>query len=55
MRHLRCVSKAPKKAQITGLCGDNIDTDYEATLCFLLNILVGFLLPVVEAKYPSDN
>lgn len=55
MRHLRLVSKAPKKAQITGLCGDNIDTDYEATLCFLLNILLGFFLPVVEAKYPGDQ
>ena len=54
MRHLRSLSKSPQKAQITGAC-DSIDTDYEATLCFLLNILVGFILPVVQAKYPSDT
>jgi len=44
MKHLNMLSKTPVKAQ-TGLC-ENFESDLQVKLCFLIQILTEFVLPV---------
>jgi len=38
---------------------DDINSDFQAQLCFLLEVLTGFIFPIIEpslqAKYPSNS
>ncbi len=48
MRHVRCISMQPAKAQ-TGIC-EAVDTDFQARLCFAMEFFTSFLLPIVTLK-----
>lgn len=50
MRHTRSLSRIPARAQVTGGVCENIGSNSQATLCFLLQILVSFFLPVAQIK-----
>lgn len=52
MRHLRRVSKGPKRAQ-SSLC-TNIDNDFQAQLCFVFEVLTSFFLPILQFKQPEE-
>lgn len=49
MRHVRRISTAPVKAQSEGVC-EAIESDFQARLCFSIQFLTGFLLPVLQLK-----
>jgi hypothetical protein len=51
MKHTKVITRMPAKAQ-GGFC-DNIESDYQALLCFMLQILTGFFLPLAGIKNPS--
>ena len=48
MSHLKVISRPPAGAQ-TGVCS-NITNDYQAVLCFMLQLMTMFILPLVEMK-----
>ncbi len=48
MKHLNDVSRAPMKAQ-TGIC-ENFQSDLQVKLCFLIQILTSFILPLENSK-----
>lgn len=52
MKHARFITRVPVQAQ-TSFC-TNIESDYQALLCFMLQILTGFFLPLAEIKRPAD-
>lgn len=52
MKHLRALGAVPARAQTT-LCG-TITNDFQAQLCFLLQVLTSFFLPVITLKEPVD-
>lgn len=52
MKHARPISMAPSKAQTDGtvaIC-DDISNDYQAQLCFLVELLTNFFLPLFSIK-----
>ena len=53
MKHVMAVSKAPPKAQ-SGLC-QSFESDLQVQLCFLLELLTQFFLPVAAIKNPEDD
>ncbi|MBI2434795.1 MAG: hypothetical protein HYV26_18215 [Candidatus Hydrogenedentes bacterium] len=54
MRHVRPVSMWPAKAQTDGICA-NVEDDYEARLCFIVEVLTTFLLPLLQAKNDTGS
>jgi hypothetical protein len=53
MKHCRQISKNPGLAQV-GICTDIVGNS-QAVLCFMLEFLTGFLLPVIEIKGPEQR
>ncbi len=53
MKHLNTVSRTPMKAQ-TGIC-DNFQSDLQVKLCFLIQILTNFILPLDSSKNPDTT
>ncbi len=53
MKHVRKISRGPAQAQ-SGLC-DNIDNDYQAMLCFMIQLLTAFFLPLADIKKPEEE
>ena len=51
MMHIRGISRRPVKAQ--SIC-DDIDNEYQAMLCFLMQLLTQFFLPLSDIKSPSE-
>jgi len=52
MKHARPISKVPNAAQTDGtaaICSD-ISNDYQAQLCFLVELLTSFFLPLFSIK-----
>lgn len=47
MHHLTPISKTPSKAQ--SIC-TNIQSDFQAKLCFTLEYLTAFALPLIDMK-----
>jgi hypothetical protein len=47
MRHMTLVSKRPKLAVDTGLCG-TIGSDFQAQLCFVLSFLSSVFVPLFQ-------
>ncbi len=47
MNHFKPISKVPSKAQ--SICND-ISSDFQAKLCFALEYLTLFALPVLDMK-----
>lgn len=54
MKIKRVTSKLILAQQTTDFCA-NPQSDYHAFLCFLLNVLVNFFLPLAEIKKPQDT
>jgi len=59
VKHLKRTSRPPARAQddsfqIVGLC-ENVDNSVQAQLCFLLNVLIGFFVPLAELKSEQDD
>lgn len=52
MSHLKAISRSPASAQ-SGVCS-NITNDYQAILCFILQIMTLFVLPLAQTKSPSE-
>jgi len=52
MQHVRVVTQGPLKA--ADMCAD-IQSDYQAALCFLIQVLTTVFLPLVELKTPSTT
>ncbi len=52
MNHLQRISRPPAKAQ--DIC-NNIQSDYQAMMCFLINLLTAFFLPLAQLKSPNDG
>jgi hypothetical protein len=57
MKHVHRISALPKRAQTDGtdtaICTD-IGNDYQAQLCFLVELLTSFFLPVLQLKVSTD-
>lgn len=53
MTHIKRISRP---AIAASMC-DNISSDFQARLCFVLEFLTGFIFPIIEStfqgKYPS--
>lgn len=52
MKHARSITVLPAKAQTDGnvaICND-ISNDYQAQLCFLVELLTAFFLPLASIK-----
>lgn len=49
MRHVKSLSRLPKCAQ-SGLCA-TVESQSQAQLCFLLELLTSFFLPLFNIKY----
>ncbi len=47
MHHLKSITKTPDKAQ--SICTD-IQSDFQAKLCFTLEYLTAFALPLINMK-----
>ncbi len=55
MKRIQVLTKMPQKAQQgTNFCA-NIESDYQAFLCFLLSVLTNFFLPLAEIKKPQET
>ncbi len=55
MKRIRCITLKPLRAQqSTNFC-TNIESDYQAFLCFLLSVLTNFFLPLAEIKKPQET
>ncbi len=56
MKRIRRVTNKPLRAQQQGtdFC-TNIESDYQAFLCFLLSVLTNFFLPLAEIKKPQET
>ncbi|HPO15874.1 MAG TPA: hypothetical protein PLI09_20700 [Candidatus Hydrogenedentes bacterium] len=56
MRHLKAVGRQPALA--ASMC-DDVTSDFAARLCFISEVLIQFLLPMLEPivgnKYPANN
>ena len=52
MHHIQRISRPPAKAQ--DIC-DNIQSDYQAMMCFLLELLTAFFLPLAQMKDPNTE
>ena len=50
--HIKGISRRPVKAQ--SIC-DSIDNEYQAMLCFLLQLLTDFFLPLADIKKPPET
>ena len=52
MRHVSAISRTPAKAQTgfpAGICDDlNTSNDFQVGLCFAYQIILGFLLPIIQ-------
>ena len=48
MKHVSTMSKIPAKAQ-TGIC-EEFESDLQVKLCFLIQILTSFILPLVQSE-----
>jgi hypothetical protein len=55
MRHTKPLSRIPARAQVTGGVCDNINSNSQATLCFLLQLLTSFFLPVAQIKNDTQD
>ena len=53
MRHLKTVSKRPETAA-SAIC-NNVTNNYQALLCFMMELLTGFFLPLADTKDPGDQ
>ncbi|MCX8063686.1 MAG: hypothetical protein N3G21_00750 [Candidatus Hydrogenedentes bacterium] len=53
MRIKKITFKPVLAQQSTNFCA-NPQSDYQAFLCFLLNVLVNFFLPLAEIKKPQE-
>ncbi len=55
MKRIERITLNPVKAQqSTNFCS-NIESDYQAFLCFLLSVLTNFFLPLAEIKKPQET
>lgn len=55
MKRVKRITIKPLKAQQgTNFC-TNIESDYQAFLCFLLSVLTNFFLPLAEIKKPQET
>ncbi|MBI2426167.1 MAG: hypothetical protein HYV27_25310 [Candidatus Hydrogenedentes bacterium] len=52
-KHVTTISRAPELAQST-LCTDIADSS-QVKLCFALELLTSFVLPIFNAKTPSET
>ena len=52
MRHIHPMTKKPMGAQVT--CS-SATTEFEAMVCFIMNILTGFILPVIQTKKVEED
>jgi hypothetical protein len=56
MKHLKVVGRQPALA--ASMC-DSVTSDFAAQLCFVSQVLIQFLLPMLQPvlsnKYPADN
>jgi len=56
MKHIHHISTLPSRAQTEAtaeICTD-IGNDYQAQLCFLVELLTSFFLPVLQLKVSTD-
>lgn len=58
MKHVHRISALPCRAQTDGtsdvaICSD-ISNDYQAQLCFLVELLTSFFLPLFQLKVSTD-
>ncbi len=55
MAHMKSITRPVMAAS---MC-DDIRSDFQARLCFVLEFLTGFIFPIIEAslqgKYPSNS
>lgn len=54
MNRVRQITYKPRYAQQSSFCA-NPQSDYHAFLCFLLEVLTGFFLPLANLKKPQEN
>ncbi|HOK09464.1 MAG TPA: hypothetical protein PLT82_07720 [Candidatus Hydrogenedens sp.] len=58
MKRIKSMTSLPRRAQQQetggGFC-TKIESDYQAFLCFLLEVLTGFFLPLAEIKKPQET
>lgn len=52
MNHIQRISRPPAKAE--DIC-TNIQSDYQALMCFLLDLLTAFFLPLASLKNPQEE
>lgn len=52
MKHTTLISRRSVRTA-SSFC-DNIESDYQAMLCFMLQVLTGFFLPLANIKKPTD-
>lgn len=55
MKRIQCITVKPSKAQQSSDFCSNIESDYQAFLCFLLSVLTNFFLPLAEIKKPQET
>ncbi len=55
MKRIRPITLMPQKAQQGGDFCTNLESDYQAFLCFLLSVLTNFFLPLAEIKKPQET
>ena len=54
MKHIHTLSQLPKPAQSAALCS-NIESDFQAELCFIVEILISFALPLLSSKIDATE
>jgi len=55
MKRIRPITLMPQKAQQESAFCSNLESDYQAFLCFLLSVLTSFFLPLAEIKKPQET